>query len=326
MIGTPTILPAFPGDIAKAKPRTLYVCRYVENAKEIIDWAKGQGFKTVLKPEDLHVTIAHSKMPVDWMTIEPDWGAALDGKPSLVVPAGGPRLVEPLGDKGAVVLLFKNWNIESRHKTIEEKGARWSFPQYQPHITITWDAEGMDLSKVEPFNGEIKFGPEVFAEVNENWSDNITEKSLAALTKFAPENDDEVRIVKVDKALGLVFGWAIVCKQSGKDYYDLNIDSNGKRVPEHIPEGAMLEAASDFMQKSRVHKEMHSGDARGTVVFAFPLTTDIAKAMGIETKNTGLLVAMKPDAEMLAKYASGELTGFSIGGSRVKVREHEENA
>jgi hypothetical protein len=133
----------------------------------------------------------------------------------------------------------------------------------------------------------------------------------------------DAQVVKVDKSLGLVFGWAIICKQDGSDYYDLNRDPDGAAVPEHIPEAAMLEAATDFMENSRVAKEMHDGEAQGTMVFAFPLTTDIAKAMGIETKTTGLLVAMKPSAAMLAKFASGELTGFSIGGSRVKSREEE---
>jgi hypothetical protein len=70
------------------------------------------------------------------------------------------------------------------------------------------------------------------------------------------------------------------------------------------------------MQKSRMASEMHTGADRGSYVFAFPLTTEIAKALGIETQKTGLLVAVKPDADMLAKFKSGELTGFSIGGHR----------
>jgi hypothetical protein len=80
----------------------------------------------------------------------------------------------------------------------------------------------------------------------------------------------------------------------------------------------MLGAAVDFMQNSRVAKEMHAGDSKGSVLFAFPLTTEIAKSFGIETSTTGLMIAMKPDnADMLAKFKSGELTGFSIGGRRI---------
>ena len=120
---------------------------------------------------------------------------------------------------------------------------------------------------------------------------------------------DKAAVVKVDEALGLVFGFAIVSKQDGEDYYDLQDD--------HIPEDAMLKAATDFMENSRVAKEMHAGDEAGTIVFAFPLTTDIAKALDIVTKRTGLLIAMRPADGMLAKFKSGEFTGFSIGGYRI---------
>jgi hypothetical protein len=40
-----------------------------------------------------------------------------------------------------------------------------------------------------------------------------------------------------------------------------------------------------------------------------------AKAFGVETKTTGLMIAIKPDSDdMLAKFRDGTLTGFSIGG------------
>lgn len=125
------------------------------------------------------------------------------------------------------------------------------------------------------------------------------------------------QITKVDEKLGLVFGYAIVCKVDGEDYFDLNVDPDGERVPEHIPEASMLKAAADYMEHHRVAKDMHAGEPIGPVVFAFPLTTDIAKALGIIAEKTGLLIGMKPSKEVLAKYASGEYTGFSIGGVRI---------
>jgi hypothetical protein len=128
------------------------------------------------------------------------------------------------------------------------------------------------------------------------------------------EHLQTTNIVKVDEALGLVFGFAIVSKEDGEDYFDVQGD--------HIPEDAMLKAATDFMQHSRTAKEMHQGDRAGEVVFAFPLTTDIAESLDITTKRTGLLIAMKPnDDEMLRKFRDGELTGFSIGGRRIKDEE-----
>lgn len=126
-------------------------------------------------------------------------------------------------------------------------------------------------------------------------------------------------VLKVDDSLGLVFGFAIVCKVDGDDYYDLNVDREGtlkgQRVPEHIPEDVMLKAALEFRAETDCPgNEMHVGDAKGQHVFLFPLTTDIAKALEIETKKTGLLVAYQPPADVLQKFKDGTYTGFSIEG------------
>lgn len=120
-------------------------------------------------------------------------------------------------------------------------------------------------------------------------------------------------VVKVDDRLGLVMGYAIVCTEDGQPYFDLQGD--------HIPEDTMLKAALDFMEHSQVAKEMHTGEQAGTVVFAWPMTEDIAKAFGVLTRQTGLMIAIKPSKDMLEKFQLGELTGFSIGGERLKDEE-----
>ncbi len=114
---------------------------------------------------------------------------------------------------------------------------------------------------------------------------------------------------------GLVLGWAIICKEHGEPYFDLQGD--------HITELAMLRASTDFAENSRVAKDMHRDGQAGTVVHTFPMTTDIAKAFGVQTDRTGLMIAMRPDEEMLDKFKSGELTGFSIGGVRGEDEEVE---
>lgn len=123
-----------------------------------------------------------------------------------------------------------------------------------------------------------------------------------------------VKVVKVDEALGLVMGYAIVCSEEGEPYFD--------RQGDHIPEDSMLRAALDFMENSRTAKEMHVGDDKGTVVFAWPMTADVAKAFGVVTNRTGLMVALRPsDDAMLDKFRDGTYTGFSIGGERIEDEE-----
>jgi hypothetical protein len=128
----------------------------------------------------------------------------------------------------------------------------------------------------------------------------------AIVTKSGMQRNFEAKVAKVDTKHGLVFGFAVICKKNGQRYFDLQ--------DEHVPEPVMFDFTVDFMKNSRTAKAMHDGDAVGEVLFAFPLTTEVAKALGISTEQTGLIIGMKPNAETLKKFEDGEFTGFSIGG------------
>ncbi|MGF7240651.1 phage-related protein (TIGR01555 family) [Pseudomonas oryzihabitans] len=151
-----------------AAPRPLYVQRKVVNTAELLAWAKAQGFEVTVPADQLHVTIAYSKQAVDWMKVGTAWNDGPDG--SMTVPPGGARLVEPLGDGGAVVLLFNSSELAWRHMAIREAGASWDFEDYQPHITITYQPGEVDLAKVEPYRGRIELGPEIFEPLDETWN------------------------------------------------------------------------------------------------------------------------------------------------------------
>ena len=140
--------------------------------------------------------------------------------------------------------------------------------------------------------------------------------------------------IKVEESLGLIMGYALVCETRDASgalvpYFDLGeLQEDGSRIRDHITPGAMLKAAAGFMESCRDACEMHARDAdgnvvkSGAVVFCWPMTQDIAKALGIAVERTGLLVAVKPDnPEALAKARRGEYSGFSIGGSRVGSAE-----
>lgn len=171
--GTAADQPVAKKAITDAAPRSLYVSRTVTNAADIIAWAKSQGFETTLPADDLHVTVAYSRRAVDWMKIGESWSGDRDGK--LSIAPGGARLIDQFGE-GAVVLLFNSSELAWRHVSIIEAGASWDWPEYQPHITFTYEPGSVDLSKVEPYRGAIELGPEIFAEVIENWQDKLKEQ------------------------------------------------------------------------------------------------------------------------------------------------------
>lgn len=140
-----------------ATPRTLYVRRDVLNRAEIERWAKAQGFTDIVS--DLHVTIAYSRKPVDWFSVGTSWSEKVE------IGAGGPRQMERLGDDGRyIALLITASELVWRHKEIVENGASWDWPDYQPHISIQIGGD-VDLDQVEPYQGKIVLGPEVFEEV-----------------------------------------------------------------------------------------------------------------------------------------------------------------
>lgn len=155
-----------------AAPRTLYVRRDVLNHAEITAWAKGQGFATTVG-EKMHVTVLYSKTPVDWIKMGENWSG--DGKGNLTLQPGGPRVVEPLGPNGAIVLLFSSTELQWRHRNMIEAGASSDFSEYTAHTTITWDLGDVDLAKVVPYRGPILLGPEIFEEIKEDWRAGLIE-------------------------------------------------------------------------------------------------------------------------------------------------------
>lgn len=132
--------------------------------------------------------------------------------------------------------------------------------------------------------------------------DNLSDQNMSSIEKRT-----NIDVAKVDGSLGLVFGWAMVSKVDGQPYFDLQGD--------HIPDETIIESSADFMANSRAAKAMHAGEDRGSILFAFPMTEDVAKGYGIDTQGKyGLLVAAKFDEETVQKFADGTYTGFSIGG------------
>jgi hypothetical protein len=287
---------------------TLYVYRSLswETAAAIREWANAQGIMSTLEGWDMHVTLMYSKSPVFWSQGKADR--------EVLTINGGQRSVELFGegDKKCVVLVIESEALQERHKELIAVGAVYSHDVYKPHITITYKGKGVDVSQIVPYDGAIELGCE--------WWQPVTGNPYGKRDLMAKQADDfqsfgKAQVVKVNGRLGVVFGYAIVSKINGEEYYDHHGD--------HIPEDAMLKASVNFMKSYRVSGDMHERDGDGNpvkdgdVVFAFPMTKEIAESLNITVEKTGLLVAIQPSASVLKKFESGEYTGFSIGGRRI---------
>jgi cation transport regulator ChaB len=117
-------------------------------------------------------------------------------------------------------------------------------------------------------------------------------------------------ILKADDDERIVWGWASVVTEKGVPV----VDKQGDVIsPEEISK-----AATEFMLDVRVAKAMHDGEQIGHVVHSFPLTNELAKALGIQSEREGWIIAQKiTDDETWARVKSGELSAFSIGGNAI---------
>lgn len=164
-----------------SEPRTLYLYRNVLNVGAIKKWAKEQGLKGV--QDGLHVTIVYSRAKFDWMKAPNAFPfvPTEDDDGGLMIQPNSLRVVEEIGSasfeavdgvvvrRQAIALLFNSAELGWRHDDIVRAGASHDFPDYQPHITITYDAQGddFDLSKVVPYDGAIALGPEQAKQIDE---------------------------------------------------------------------------------------------------------------------------------------------------------------
>lgn len=148
----PASAPPAPGPVASAPATPLYSQMRVapESVEQLTKWASSQGFRSIV--DDMHVTVGYSSTPVD--------ASAVPLAPAVTIGDSRARTVQPLGREGAVVLMLgsessRTQPLAAAHQALRDAGASWDFPSYEPHITITYSGQGVDLSKVEPYRGPI---------------------------------------------------------------------------------------------------------------------------------------------------------------------------
>lgn len=132
----------------------------MKNVEEFVKWAESQGFD-VVKPDTLHVTIAYSRTPVDTSKLKLDTHEYV---------YQGKTTVGPLGDEGGVVLFFNSPYLKLSWQRYIDAGASWDYDGYTPHVTISYDAKDVDLSKMKPYTGELRFYPETIENLDDDWT------------------------------------------------------------------------------------------------------------------------------------------------------------
>lgn len=133
--------------------KTLYVHRKVLNKDDFKKYFKDVDMEEYVPLEELHLTVAFSTKAVDWSLFEP------------CMKRGIVRINEPLGTEGAKVMKIQSPYLKKRWRYYLDNGCSWKFPDYTPHIALTYNTMGY-YARITPYMGEIILGPEIWKECN----------------------------------------------------------------------------------------------------------------------------------------------------------------
>ena len=120
-----------------------------------------------MPPDQLHVTLATVREPVDWSGLELQTN-------ELVIPAGF-KTVQILGWT-VKALTFGHPDIKARHEELLALFPNMDHPLLRPHVTLF---RGGKLPQYG-YQGELVFGPEIASAFNEEKARNIKHVKLEA--------------------------------------------------------------------------------------------------------------------------------------------------
>lgn len=150
-----------------------------------------------------------------------------------------------------------------------------------------------------------------WAEVKKVWHKSPNEGERWIKKAKEPAAMETTTILKIDEEQRMAYGWASVITENGEAVVDTQGDI--------IEADELVKATTNFMMDARMAKMMHSGDGIGEVVHSFPLTAELAKALGIDCTKEGWIVGVKVhDDEVWKACKDGKLKAFSIGGTGVR--------
>lgn len=109
------------------------------SAAKLFAYAQEHNVPSPIPESEYHVTLLYSRK------VHPDYEAPGDYKTPLTARTKGFTL---LGDeKDALVVLIDCSELEKRHHHLMKKhGATWDWPDYKPHVSLSYEAKGFDVS------------------------------------------------------------------------------------------------------------------------------------------------------------------------------------
>jgi 2'-5' RNA ligase len=136
--------------------------------KALTKMIKTLGVPNPTETSELHTTVMYTKSDVpDLLDMD---GQSFD--PPLTATVDKFEIFNTQDDHDCLVLLLKSDELSKRHEEIKSKyGAVYTHPDYKPHITLSYNADGFDLDQANAEKGidTIEIIEEYVSPLNSDW-------------------------------------------------------------------------------------------------------------------------------------------------------------
>ncbi len=103
-----------------------------------------------LSAKDLHCTLIYSDK------VDPDFESISTYDKPIEAKFKGFDLFGE--DKNTLVILLDSPDLQARHKELMDKyDLNYSWDDYAPHVSLSYDAKDFDISKLDDYNGALMF-------------------------------------------------------------------------------------------------------------------------------------------------------------------------
>lgn len=148
----------------KKEEKGLYVAvKYNQSAiADLMDLIKKYNIPSTLKPEDFHTTLIYSRKYAEIDGLDDDLGDK-----EIVAYPENLEVFETFDKKRALVIKLDCPYLEDRHKYLMSKyELTYDYPEYIPHITLSYDIGEMILPKNVEFPKFFRISSEYQEELN----------------------------------------------------------------------------------------------------------------------------------------------------------------
>lgn len=120
------------------------------------------GIPNPVLPEDLHCTIVYSRVKIPFMTSKESYKASEGAKT---------KVFETRDNKRALVLALVDADgLKQRHEYGNILGATYDYPDYIPHVTVSYDIGMMEFPLDMPVDISFTVTKEYVEDLNLDWA------------------------------------------------------------------------------------------------------------------------------------------------------------